>query len=392
MQSSSPLLEIAALTETLAALVAIDSVNPSYGGPAGGERRVLEWVGGWLAARGIASRMEDALPGRPNLRAAIPGLAAGPPLMLQTHVDTVSVAGMRIDPFAARIEGGRLWGRGSTDAKGQAVAMLHAIAAWAAASDPPPRAIELALVSDEEFGFGGARDLVRRGLSVAGIVIGEPTGLRVVTSHKGVVRFEVVARGRLAHAARPARGVNAIAGMAALLDAIHRDVFPALAARRAPLLDPPTLNIATIAGGRQANQVPDECRVLLERRMLPGETAAQARAEIEALFPAIQARFPGLGLALEPTTLDNAAVEAPADSPLAAAAGIAAAALGRPAEPIGVDYATDASALSAAGAPMIIAGPGSIDQAHTEDEFIELDELAAGARFYADLIGRADWA
>jgi acetylornithine deacetylase len=387
----SPLLKRAALVSTLQALVRIDSVNPAHGGPKGGERRVLEWAARWLEGHGIQASLSDADPDRPVLRARVEGRAAGPPLLFETHVDTVSTQGMTIDPLGATVRDGRLWGRGATDAKGQAAAMLHALAyraALAAETDsPPPLTIELALVSDEEFGFGGARALLAGGVEARGIVVGEPTGLRVVAAHKGAARFEIEAIGKLAHAARPELGVNAISAAAALIDEINTRLLPELGRKSAPLLGPPTLNVAKIYGGSQPNLVPDACRVLVERRMLPGETADDARAEIEALFEHAAARVAGFRARLDVTSLDAAAFMTDPDGPLPRAAGAAAAGVGAAAEPIGVDYCTDASILQGVGVPMIVAGPGSIDQAHTEDEFIALDELERGARFHAQLMG-----
>jgi acetylornithine deacetylase len=153
------------------------------------------------------------------------------------------------------------------------------------------------------------------------------------------------------------------------------------------LLGPATLNIARIEGGRQPNLVPDACRILFERRLLPGETAADARREVEALFPGAAARFPGFEARIEDTLLEAAAFQTDPQSPLARAAGRAAASVGAAPEPIGVAYCTDASILRQAGVPLVVAGPGSIAQAHTVDEWIELDELERGARFYAHLMG-----
>lgn len=381
-----PLLDPSALVATLREFVAINSVNPAHGGPANGERRVLECAARWLGDRSIAARIEGPA-GQTRLVARVEGARPGPSLLFETHVDTVSAEAMTVDPFAGEVRDDRLWGRGATDAKGQAVAMLHALATRAAASTPPPVAIELVLVSDEEFGFGGARALLADGIDARAIVIGEPTGLRVVAAHKGVARFDVRVQGRSAHASRPELGVNAIAGAALIVDLIRRRLLPDLATRSSGLLTAATLNVATIHGGRQPNLIPDACTVSLERRLLPGETADLARSEVEALFAEACAALPGLEVSLGPTTLHAGAFHTDPSGPLARAAGEAAASIGRPAEPVGVDYCTDASVLHAAGIPIVVAGPGSIEQAHTADEFIAIDELERGARFYAALMG-----
>ena len=385
----SPYLELESLTATLAALVGVNSVNPSHGGPVGGERAALEWCAAFLRRVGLEPRLTGASPERPNLRVRLAGEGPGPPLMLESHIDTVSVSAMAFDPFAARVERGRLFGRGATDAKGQVAAMLHAVAAWASSGRRPPRPIELALVSDEEFGFMGARALVQEGIDAAGIVIGEPTDLRAVTTHKGTTRVHLRIEGRSAHAAKPELGVNAISAAAALVELIDTEYAAELRRREAPLLGCPTISAGVIQGGLQVNLVPHECHLHLDRRTLPGETQAAIAAEFEDLFARLRRRRPTFKAVWEPPTLIAEPIYTDPECPLARIARQAAAAQGGTSEPAGVDYATDASILAATGLPIVIIGPGSIDQAHTADEFIELDEVLRGARLFADLIGRA---
>lgn len=387
--ADSPLLSLASITETIRELVAINSVNPNYGGPQGGERAALEWACRFLRKAGLYPIFCGPNVERPNLRVRLEGDNPGPPLLLETHVDTVSVQGMTIPPFAARIEGRRLWGRGSTDAKAQVAAMLHALAAWARSGQRPPRSVELVLVSDEEYGFGGAKALLTEGVEAAGIIIGEPTDLRVVTTHKGTVRIWIEVEGVAAHASKPHLGVSAIYSAATLIELIENEYTADLRRRRAPLLEPPTISIGLIKGGIQANLVPPSCRIHLDRRLIPSEDEKLFVRELESLLEKARQRRPGFRAKIEPPTLFAPPLQTDPSHPLVIMAGQAAAAQGIPPEPIGVDYATDASILSATGLPVIVMGPGSIDQAHTADEFVELDQVAAGARLFTDLIGRA---
>ncbi len=386
--AGSSLLTRDAVADTLAALVRIDSVNPSYGGPAGGERRVVEWAAEFLNGFGLAPRSTEAMPGRPNLRVRLEGERPGRPVLFETHVDTVSTRDMTIDPHGAQARDGRLWGRGATDAKGQAAALLHAMAAWAQSDECPPQPIELALVVDEEFSFGGAKGLLADGIDPLGIIIAEPTELRLVTSHKGTMRWWIEIAGQAAHGAKPRLGVNAISAAAALIQEIDEVYIPQLGRRRAPLLEPPTINVAQVHGGVQANLVPPSCRIELDRRFLPGETREQIFAEFEGLFEGARRRFPQFRAVQEEPVLVACAVQTDMDWPLVKAAQAVAVEHDISPEPVGVDYATDACALVERGAPIVIVGPGSIDQAHTRDEFIELSSLEAGARFFADLMGQ----
>lgn len=383
-------LTLNSIRHTLQSLVRINSVNPAYGGPTGGEREALEWAREFLAGVGVEARLEEwGEGGRYNLRARLEGRTQAPPLLFETHIDTVSVSSMSIEPFGAAIDEGRLTGRGATDAKAQAAAMLHAIAAWAASGHRPERPIELALVSDEEYGFGGAQELMDRGLDAAGIVIGEPTDLRLVTTHKGTIRVWVQLEGKSAHGAKPHLGINAISMAAALVTAIDQEYAPELAQRHAPLLEPPTINVGIIEGGLQANLVPPRCRVHMDRRIIPGETEKQFIAEMELLLHRLHRRLPEFKATLEPPTLSAPAVATDPDHPLVRMVGATLAARGLSPEPVGVDYATDAAILADSGLPIVIVGPGSIDQAHTADEYVELEQVLAGAQLYAELIGRA---
>lgn len=385
-----------ALTATLTPLVRIDSQNPSTGGPAGGEAAVMARAAEFLGDHGIQAELWEALPGRPNLTARIPGRDDSRTLLFETHVDTVSAAGMSIDPFGAVVREGRLWGRGSTDAKGQATAMLHALAALKDAGETPATGIELALVVDEEAGFGGVNALVRRLRErgrlgeIAGAVVGEPTGLEVVVAHKGSVRWRVELRGRSAHTSKPHLGVNAIRHAAALVELIEDRYAAKLRERSHPLLGHPTINVSMIDGGTQINLVPDRARLLLDRRTIPGETRAGVFGEMEELISELKSRFATAEAVQHEPLMVDPCLETDPGHPLVRAALRISAGLGRGGRPRGEPYCTDASKLSEAGIATIVAGPGSIDQAHTPDEWIELGELERGARFFYDLM-RAEW-
>src|SRR5688500_13430003 len=133
--SNSPLLASDAIARTLTSLVQINSVNLAHGGPAGGEQAVMDWAAQFLREHGLDPQIKITPSGEPLLRASLSGANSGPPLIFETHVATVSVEGMTIAPFAGTIRDGKLWGRGATDAKGQAAAMLHAFAVWGDAAE-----------------------------------------------------------------------------------------------------------------------------------------------------------------------------------------------------------------------------------------------------------------
>ncbi len=388
--SASPWLRIESLTETLRALVHINSVNPAYGGPEGGEATVIATAAEFLARAALTPETWEVHPGRPNLRVRLSGRDRRRFKLFETHVDTVSAAGMTIEPFKGDTRDGRLWGRGATDAKGQAVAMLHGLVSLAKSGPPPPTDLEVVLSVDEEAGFTGVRSLVRRyeaeGARPEVAIIGEPTDLRIVTAHKGTLRWWISVRGRAAHSSTPGSGVNAVHRAAVLVDWIEGPYAEQLAGRRHPLLGSPTVNVSKIEGGTQVNVVPDLARILLDRRLLPDESADSVRGEFEAIFRALKARWADFEALQEAPLLVDPSMETPLDHPWARRAAQLAADLGRSPEPLGVPYGTDGSKLAEAGIPTLVVGPGSIRQAHTADEYIDLSELASGARFYRELM------
>lgn len=382
----SPWLEIGRLSATLGDLVRINSVNPAHGGPEGGEARVIDHLEAMLRRLGVRTERWDASPGRPDLSALLPGRDTSRTILYNTHVDTVSIADMSIDPLGGGVSDGRLHGRGSTDAKGQATALLHAFAAAATSTQPPPTNLRLVFTADEEAGFRGVQSLVDRGVDAEAAVVGEPTELRIVVAHKGTQRWWIEVEGRAAHSAKPHLGVNSIHHASLLIRKISEEYARSLSTKVHPLLGAPTVNVSVIHGGTQVNLVPARTRIQIDRRTLPGESRAAVEAEFEALFSEIRREVPGFSVRMEAPDMVHPPLETDPAHPMVKAASDITTAMGNPGEPEGVPYGTDGSNISEAGVPTIIVGPGSIDQAHTADEFIRLADLEAGALFYYRLM------
>lgn len=373
------------LIETLAALVRINSVNTSYeGGP--GEREIATCVRRFFEQRGIEVREQEVFPGRPNVIARLPGRDAARRVILEAHMDTVSIKGMTIPPFEPRIEGGKLFGRGACDTKGGLAAMMHAVASLHEQGIVPPCEVWLAAVVDEEFSFRGVVKLCE-GLNAHAAIVAEPTALRSVIAHKGVLRWRIVARGRAAHSSKPHLGVNAIAHMARIVLALEED-HARLAEAPHPLLGPATSNVGVIRGGVQVNFVPDLCAIEIDRRLLPGEKADAVLAHYQRLLDGLKAQHPSLDAAMEPPMLVDEALETAPDSAPAQVASAVLAEMGLDATPCGVPFACDASKLSRQGVPSIVFGPGSIDRAHTAAEYVEIDEVEKAFEFYRRFIVR----
>jgi acetylornithine deacetylase len=289
---------------------------------------------------------------------------------------------MTINPFAARIEDGRLYGRGACDVKGGMAAMLSAFARLVREKPAGACRVVVACTVDEEFTFLGVQKLAKSDLrgGAAGpveAVVAEPTGLDVVHAHKGAVRWDLLTHGKSCHSSRPELGVNAIYHMAALLPHIEQYAEELRTTQIDPLLGPATLSVGRIEGGLSVNTVPDRCRVEIDRRLLPGEDADAAAGR---LFAHLRERV-GDRIAF---TFGDPWLSAPALAPDGSADLVAR--LLRAAEPVAgkrriaaVPYGTDAAPLAKAGVPCVVFGPGDIARAHTCDEWVPLDEVAQAA-------------
>ncbi len=371
--------------DTLAELVRINSVNSSYdGGP--GEREIATWVRGFFTRRGIEVWEQEVFPGRPNVIARLPGRNASRRVILEAHTDTVSVRGMTIPPFEPTIVDGRMYGRGSCDTKGGLAAMMHAMATLHEEGRERPCEVWLAAVVDEEYSYRGVVKLCE-GLEGGAALVAEPTGLRAVIASKGVLRWRIRVEGKAAHSGKPHLGINAINHMARVILALEED-HHRLAKREHPLLGPATCNVGVIQGGVQVNFVPDECVIEIDRRLLPGETAAGSLAHYQAMLDDLMRHHPTLKAIREPPMLVDEALETSVDSPAAQLASSVLTGMGLDGTLCGVPFGSDASKLSRQGIPSFVIGPGSIDQAHAAVEYVDLDQVQKAVEFYCNFVRR----
>lgn len=370
---------MSSVTDTLASLVRINSVNPAYG-DGGSEENVVPFIRDFFAARGIETFTQEVFPGRNNIIARLPGLTSRR-IVLEAHMDTVSVKGMCIPPFEPAIKEGRMHGRGSVDDKAGLAAMMHAVASLKEDGVIPPCEVWLAAVVDEEYSFRGVVKLCE-GLQADASIVAEPTEMRCVIASKGVLRWRISVKGKAAHSSKPHLGVNAISNMARLVLALEEE-NQRLAARTHPLLGPGTLNVGVIQGGVQVNFVPDQCVIEIDQRLLPGDKASAALARCQEIIDDLARSHSGFAAFIEdPPLLVDEALDTPPRASTVVAAQKVLGEMGLNAEVCGVPFGSDASKLSRAGIPTIVFGPGSIDQAHAADEFVPLDEVLQASEFY----------
>jgi acetylornithine deacetylase len=293
-------------------------------------------------------------------------------LLLEAHLDTVHADSMEIPPFAAEIRNGRLYGRGACDTKGSLAAFLHVVCEMARHRSGAGYNLLFAAVADEEYGFTGARKLAE-GLRADFGIVGEPTRLRIVRAHKGVLRWRIATGGIPAHSAYPERGKNAIYEMARLVDRLGEYAGRLQRGTPHPLLGPPTLSVGVIEGGEAVNVVPARCRIEIDRRMLPGETE-------ESALKGVTEALSGVGeWEMEPPYLSVGGMEVPEDDAGLRRLAWAIASVTGSVVVETAPYATDAGIYGECGVRTVVFGPGDIADAHTSKESIDLAEVVQAA-------------
>jgi acetylornithine deacetylase len=368
-----------AVAALLSELIAIPSINPGFrrDEPAGwfGEERLARFVGDWLVRAGADVSYEDVEPGRPNVVARL-GAGCRTRMIWEGHLDTVQVAGMTIEPFTPMIREGRIYGRGAVDDKGCLAMFMLALQALAAEGCP----VDLTFLAavDEEATFKGVMHHIGCSRPYDFGIAGEPTGLGIISACKGVIRWCVTVHGRAAHTATPQNGIDAGAiGMAlvrAFLDAVDQLTTVH------PLLGQPTLTCTRFEAGEGLNTVPSRADLTFDYRLLPDRTGPEAWNELFTVARRFAAALPeGASIDMQPPFIDSASMEVTAENRVVGLMQNVCAAFGRSTAIAGVPFGSDATKLTRAGIPTIVFGPGSIEQAHTADEFVALNEVALAA-------------
>jgi acetylornithine deacetylase len=348
-------------------LVAIDSVNPSLVPGAPGEAQAADCLAAALREIGLDVTVTEVAPGRPNVVGVLEGAQPGRTLLLCGHLDTVGVDGME-DAFTPVERDGRLYGRGAQDMKGGLAACLGAAQVLAAEGLSHGRLL-VAGVVDEEYASIGADALVRD-WRADGAVIPEPSDLSVAVAHKGFAWLELQAYGKAAHGSRPDEGRDAIMAMGRVLGVLERFDQELRARPTHALLGSGSLHASTISGGTEASMYPASCRLLVERRTLPGEDGARALHEIEQMLAVLRGNDPEFRADVR-LLVERAAYELDERAELPQQLVVAGRARGLEARVTGMTYWTDAAILGAAGIPTVIFGPRGAGL-HGPVEYVEL--------------------
>ena len=356
-------------------LVRVDSRNPALvaGGP--GEGEVARTLAAVLDAWGFRVTLQDVVDGRPNVVARI-GSPGGRTLMFNGHLDVVGVDGMSHPPFDGDTVDGRLHGRGATDMKGGVAAMCAA--AWRASAAGLAGEIIVAAVVDEEWQSAGTRGLIDRGVRADACVVTEPTRLAIAPAHKGFTWTDVTFTGRAAHGSRYDVGVDAIRHAGLLLAELDRLEREELVRHTHPLLGHASLHAASITGGNGWSTYPDECRLAVERRTVPGESPHDALREMQDALERVMRVTPSMRGEVR-HVFSQWPSDVAQDAPIVTALAGAMRKTGEPVAVEGLSAWTDAALLNAAGIPAICYGPGDISLAHSATEWVAEDEIRRAA-------------
>lgn len=377
--------EAAALVSDLVAIPSVNPLHESRLDPPFGEARVARYVADFGRSLGLTVQYQAVLPGRDNVLLVLEGAEPRRRLLFECHMDTVPGWRDGFDPFEPRVFDGRVYGRGACDVKGTLASMLLALRLLVRQGRRLPRTIVLAATVDEEHQARGVQCLSSEGAFAEAAVVGEPTELAIVIAHKGCLRWKLTTRGRAAHSSKAGLGLNAIDEMVDLLAALRAELGPSLASRSHSLVGSPTWSVCTIHGGVAVNVIPDACEVEIDRRTIPGETLEGAQHEMTETLQRILSRYPGLQAELGEPFVSDPALNTPEDAEIVRQLRLASEQIIDASSVRGVDFGTDASALSQAGIPSVVFGPGSIDVAHTAAESVSAWDVARAAEILATL-------
>ncbi len=373
-----------AAQDLLSKLIAFDTSNLP-----GNERPCAEFLAEYLSSKGFVTEVQ-ALPedsSRANIIASI-GNPAGKKLIYNGHIDVVPVSeGWTSDPFHAEVRDGKLYGRGTCDMKGGVAAMTEAaIALVEDGFDFSGSQLMLVFVCDEELHDRGIKHYIQsdKFVRAAYAVISEPSSLKCCIAHRGVVRYRLSILGKSCHAGVPSNGVNAIVNAGHAILALEA-LAVRIAQRTHPILPAPTLTPTVISGGTKDNIVPNQVDIQIDRRTLPDESIESCMAEIISEMEYLKEGNADFDYRIEPYVSVNAGYLSPEHPLVGACADTYMSLFGQEMTVCDFNACNDQSYFVNAGVPTLIFGPGNLEQAHTVDEYVPLDDIYRCTDFFYEL-------
>jgi acetylornithine deacetylase len=367
--------------QILQEMILIRSENPFDDPPREGyrEKEMADYLAGHLYSLGLKVETREVRPGRPNVFGSLNGKQGRATLMLAGHMDTARTTGYP-EAYDVKVEGGKLHGRGACDMKAALATYLGVVKALRETGTRLNGNLIVCGIVDEEYQMLGSKAIGQSGRMADQGIIGEPTNLNICPANKGRVSTKIVTRGRAAHSSVPEKGINAIDKMAKVIRAFGDYNQELLGRPPHPLCGHGRFTPGVIHGGVQVNMVPDTCELEVDRRTLPGESRESVYAEFHERIRRAAAGDPDFVYEITAPTWLIAPNDIPAKEPVVAA--LRAAHQGIFGKDPGVEAFVAGSDAPYMGFPTVICGPGSIAQAHTTCEFVDLREVADAARLY----------
>lgn len=369
------------LARTLKEMIEIKSENPFDEEPREGyrEKEMGEYLADKMSELGMTVVSRDVLPDRPNVFGTLRGNNKGPTLMFAGHMDTARSDGYE-SAYDVREEKGLVYGRGACDMKAGIAAYLEVARLLKTSGTRLDGTIIIAGIADEEYRMSGSKDVGRNGPSADQGIIGEPTDLRVCPANKGRVSTFIRTFGKAAHSSVPEQGRNAVINMAKVIQAFSDYNETLLSRTPHPLCGHGRFNPGVISGGVQVNMVPDRCKLEVDRRTLPGETKDAVYKEFRERLDAIPAGENEFKYDItDPSWLIPPNDISPDEPVVQSLLKAFQAVTGQSKDVTAFVAGSDAPHM---GFPTVVCGPGSINQAHSTNEFVSLDQVAGAARMY----------
>ena len=379
--------------DLLSMMVTFDTVNEFTSGVHFPERMMLEFLEKTAQKWGLETSRLPIAPSAPessyNLLITYEVSKTAPWIIFESHADTVSVDGMTVNPFHGLIKEGRIYGRGTCDTKGSGAGMLWALKDYLQLTSRPNN-IAVLFVTDEEVAKTGATAFVQHqlghlGWKPTGIIVGEPTLCQPVVAHNGVIRWKINTQGVAAHSSNPSNGQSAISAMAKLILEFEKEYCSKISLTH-PLTGQAACSVNTISGGTSVNIIPDFCEIEIDRRTLPGENSEQVQREMKAALDSIASEDPRILIGTSTPFVDYQ-LDPALNREFSLQITEILIGMGFSGEQFGAGYGTDASTYSMAGIPAVVIGPGSINQAHTKDEWLDIAELDKSVSIYKQIMG-----
>ena len=383
--------------DLLAKMISFDTVNEYTSGVDFPERTMMEYLEeiakGWGLETSRLPIPASALAASYNLLITCEVSKTAQWLVFESHADTVSVDGMTVNPFQGLIKDGVIYGRGACDTKGSGAGMLWALKEYMELSTCANN-IAVLFVTDEEATKTGTTAFVQTQLehldwTPTGVIVGEPTLCQPVVAHNGVIRWKVSTQGVAAHSSNPSNGQSAISAMSKLILEFEREYCSKISLTH-PLTGQAACSINTISGGTAVNIIPNFCEIEIDRRTLPGEDSEQVLKDMKAVLDSISLRDPTILIGTSTPFVDYQ-LDPTVNREFALQISEILIEMGLSGEQSGAGYGTDASTYSKAGIPAVVIGPGSINQAHTKDEWLEIAELDKSVSVYKQIM-KSDFA